>query len=367
MTTHGFASWWGGLTFLYMIVRALLATRQPMQLFVIIPETHDCAARGYDDREIVDLFSGLEGVTVVLIPDSFGALCELVQKNDIDVILPSLQILDPSIGVPWIGYMYDFQHRYMPNFFSSEEIAGRDQFFALMGNQPKAVIVNSRAVAADADRFVPGHRARIFALPFSPMLPPEHAIEPDSGEVAATEFLICNQMWKHKDHGTAIEALAQVVTKFPQARVVCTGHLSEFRDASYVDGVKGKIAALGLERNIELLGFVPKREQVSRLRRARALIQPTLFEGGPGGGAVYDAIALGVPVLVSDIPVNREIDCGEVRFFRAGDAADLARLMEEAILTHPGARPSYIELRAAEEARLARWGETLLQALRFVS
>jgi glycosyltransferase involved in cell wall biosynthesis len=43
------------------------------------------------------------------------------------------------------------------------------------------------------------------------------------------------------------------------------------------------------------------------MRRAIAVVQPTLFEGGPGGGSAYDSVALGLPLILSDISVNKEV------------------------------------------------------------
>jgi hypothetical protein len=59
-------------------------------------------------------------------------------------------------------------------------------------------------------------------------------------------------------------------------------------------------------------GVIPKRHQVELVKGATALIQPTLFEGGPGGLSVplHDTL-----VLDSDIPVNREIRSDDVLFF----------------------------------------------------
>ena len=38
--------------------------------------------------------------------------------------------------------------------------------------------------------------------------------------------------------------------------------------------------------------MINKKDQLSLIRSAKALIQPTLFEGGPGGGSCRDAISL---------------------------------------------------------------------------
>ena len=66
------------------------------------------------------------------------------------------------------------------------------------------------------------------------------------------------------------------------------------------------------------------------LKKSIAVIQPTLFEGGPGGGASYDAISLGKPLIVSDIAVNREIEENErVFFFMAKNTNSLMKKMNE--------------------------------------
>lgn len=55
------------------------------------------------------------------------------------------------------------------------------------------------------------------------------------------------------------------------------------------------------------------------------LIQPSLFEGGPGGFSVYEAIAMGKPILVSDIKVNKEIIYKKKLIFKKKSAKDLSK------------------------------------------
>ena len=63
------------------------------------------------------------------------------------------------------------------------------------------------------------------------------------------------------------------------------------------------------------------------LRNAKALIQPTLFEGGPGGGSANEAIALDVAVLASNIPVNLEINKKNISFFNPHNTKELIQLL----------------------------------------
>ena len=85
---------------------------------------------------------------------------------------------------------------------------------------------------------------------------------------------------------------------------------------------------MNCQQNIHFLGYIPKPDQIAIMRNAIGLIQPTLFEGGPGGGAVYNALCLGITCLISDIKVNREITgYDNVYFFDPNNSSELATLM----------------------------------------
>jgi glycosyltransferase involved in cell wall biosynthesis len=100
------------------------------------------------------------------------------------------------------------------------------------------------------------------------------------------------------------------------------------------------------------------------MKKSIALIQPTLFEGGPGGGSVYDAIAHGVPCIVSDIPVNMEIEDDNVLFFKAGSSDDLSMKMIE-LLNKGIKKPDNNLLLAKSEERALKLGDSLFNIINF--
>ena len=93
-------------------------------------------------------------------------------------------------------------------------------------------------------------------------------------------------------------------------------------------------------------------------------MQPTLFEGGPGGGSVYDAIALGVPSIVSDIPINREIvsKFTDVQFFKPKDSKSLSELMRR-FTQQERTRPNYELLFQSSKLNIELLGENLVSVL----
>ena len=238
-----------------------------------------------------------------------------------------------------------------------------------MLTRARAVIVNSRAAAADIARFVPQGTARVFALPFAPAPSPDWLDErPELGPrhgVIPPFFMISNQFWVHKDHATAFEAFRIVARRNPEVMLACTGSTQDPRDPGYFPELMNRVKEWGLDGRVRVLGLIPKRDQIEIMKHACAVIQPTLFEGGPGGGAVYDAVSLNVPVIVSDIPVNREVEGAEVDFFPARDTARLADLMTARLNAPPRKPTPADELLAAGRRRRAACGDVLWSAIDF--
>jgi len=110
--------------------------------------------------------------------------------------------------------------------------------------------------------------------------------------------------------------------------VLCTGRLDDYRDNSYAEVIREALATGALADQVQLLGLIPRHEQIRLMRRAIAIIQPSLFEGW--STVVEDARVLGRPTLLSDIAVHREQNPPGARFFPANSPEALADLLAEA-------------------------------------
>jgi glycosyltransferase involved in cell wall biosynthesis len=111
--------------------------------------------------------------------------------------------------------------------------------------------------------------------------------------------------------------------EFSELSLVLTGDPVDHRNPSHYAQLLALSKSLGISGRTHFLGLIPKADQLSLLSGARLLVQPTLYEGGPGGGAVYEAMGNGIPAVVSDISINREIGHDAIVFFAAGQAEDL--------------------------------------------
>lgn len=388
-----FITWGGGVDFLRLVVDALLAAPRSLdaEFHLLLPDAGPKLAwrrvrsrvkqairsllvekalplkHTPSAKVISEAFADFcDRITIHHIDIGRRALVRAVKRLDLDVILPAVHPLGTNFPCPWVGYAYDFQHKYLPQHFSPEDFRSRDRHFARMLTQAKSVIVNSRAAAADIAKFVPQATARVFALPFAPApggdwLADRREVLPRHG-IAPPFFIISNQFWIHKDHATAFDAFRLVAQQNPHIALVCTGSTVDERSPEYFPGLIARLQSWGLDRRVHILGLIPKRDQIELMKHACAVIQPTLFEGGPGGGSVYDAVSLDVPVIVSDIPVNREVEGTAIDFFPAGDAAALAAKMQARLLT-PHSRAANPDLISAGQRRRTACGDVLWAAV----
>jgi tetratricopeptide (TPR) repeat protein len=219
----------------------------------------------------------------------------------------------------------DFQHRFWPSYFNPAEIAARDRDITALAARDAAIVFSSRDAEAHFGRFYPSEHCRTHVWHFHTLSGPTPATE--SGELAELHlpsrfYYTPNQFWPHKNHTTLFRALKLLVDKSHDVTFVCTGSDLAFEPDEYQRGVLALIAELDIGRHVRLLGILPRPVQLELLRRACAVIQPSLFEGW--STVIEDARAFGRPLIVSDIPVNREqADSGTV-FFSPQDPDALA-------------------------------------------
>jgi len=382
-----FVEWSGGVDFITYIANAIAANPNFEPVF-FVPDTNDAlnfedeASTAYtrwqrlahraraqkpqsQSNPAKPLLTNLSGrVRIVYYRNTHVGLYSALAKSRIDIVLPTTNSLSSSFPWPWVGYIWDFQHKHLPEYFSKDEIKGRQVAFRATLTDAPAVIVNSEQAKADIVHYFPelAKRRRVYSLPFCPSLDPAWlAIDGDTMvskyRLPRPYFIVCNQFWVHKSHLTAIRAFAELHKSNPGIDLVCTGKMEEPRIPDYIDSLRREIKQLGLTKSVHLLGYIPKNDQIGLLKRSIALVQPTLYEGGPGGGAAYNAAALGIPIIASDIPVNKEIKEG-IRFFKAGSAPALVKQMT-AQLHAQAAPPTAKALQRKSDRNLQRLSRVL--------
>ena len=266
-----------------------------------------------ENKEIIDLFSYLKNKINIIFFNS---------KKQLPAIFKKLKIVFSLFNntnfkeTPNVSYYPDLQHKYLTNFFTNEEIDTRNKDIANLLKNSKTLILHSLNVKADIIKFFPkeSKNCHLLSLPFSPLLYNKNWLKKlkinafDKYKLPKKYFLISNQFWIHKSHITAFKALAEIskTDQFKDIHIVCTGATNDYRFPNYFEELKEQTKKLKIDKKIIYLGLIPKREQIEVMKNSLAIIQPTLFEGSPGGGVLEDAISIGVPAIISDIKVNLE-------------------------------------------------------------
>jgi glycosyltransferase involved in cell wall biosynthesis len=259
--------------------------------------------------------------------DLFG----LAQHNSINVLLPLLDLPPWRIVPSTIGWIPDFQHVHLPEFFSESDLLKRNTTYRRLAEKATVVMLSSHAAHGDFAMFAPEYAGKGRVMPFPSLLAFEElAADPVT---TRTRFnlpekfaLVANQFWAHKNHALVVRALASL--KDLKVPVVMTGLPSDHRDPANKNfsALLQEIAAAGLNQQITILGLVPYNDLVNLMRTAALIIQPSRFEGW--STVVQDAVALGRPLLCSDIAVHREQVPRALGFFPTDRANVLAELLE---------------------------------------
>ena len=394
-----FIGWGGGIGFLRSVLSGLqeIAPEQGLDLSLLLPSEDSAFLRATKNalrpakNAVLNIVHGTRPILVrpprllarsVVLESLFGntpvsvpviahrpgqsGIASAITPCGSEVVLPVSLPVAVGSSTPWVGYLWDLQHRHYPDFFSRQEARERDEHFKRMLERAPVAMVASRSVQADIDRFFPGRRCQVIALPFAPM--PDRTWFATSIEDAQTRydingryFMISNQFWIHKDYPTAFRALSLLAQDERDMTLVCTGSTYDYRRPRYFEDLMAEVRSLGIAERVRCLGFIPKTDQMALMRGAVAVIQPTLFEGGPGGGAVWEAVGLGVPALVSDIDVNREIKDTGVSFFGVGNSNQLAARMHETLTVSSIREPTDVLLARGRE-RARQFGLAVLEA-----
>ena len=105
----------------------------------------------------------------------------------------------------------------------------------------------------------------------------------------------------------------------PEARLLIIGG----GEPTNVRKYRERIEQLGLQKAILMTGFVPDDQLVKLLRSSKVFVLPSYREGF--GLSVAEAMACGLPVVISDIPSLRETFSDVASFFPPGDAEKLSK------------------------------------------
>jgi glycosyltransferase involved in cell wall biosynthesis len=274
---------------------------------------------------------------------SIGDLLRLtlaVRRDRPDVFLfPSTYTYFPVIGTPTVVGIHDA----ITSEFPDLTVPGpRARLFSLAKERVALARATRLFTVSEASRRAISSRLRISEerLTIVPEAP-DPVFRPMSAESVsaaraavglreAERFLLyAGGISPHKNLETLIAAHAMLAA--PRPRLVAVGDLERETYLSAATAVRAQIAALGLEADVLLPGFVSDETLAGLYTGASAVVIPSLAEGF--GLPAVEAAACGAPLLLSDITAHRETLGGAAVFFppRSAErlAGELRRLLKD--------------------------------------
>lgn len=174
------------------------------------------------------------------------------------------------------------------------------------------IIVNSQATAESLQLF-----ARAQELPLPPVLPAHLGIDrfADVPQIRGGHFVCVGTIEPRKNHMMLLRVWQRLIASGAgdPPRLVLIGQWGK-QSAPIRKLLRSDRS---LARHVTVLNRCPDEEMARWVRSARAVVLPTLAEGF--GLPLAEAMALGVPVLASDLPCFREIGQGIPLLFKPAD------------------------------------------------
>jgi len=233
----------------------------------------------------------------------------------------------------------------------------------------RTVMLSSDTARLECELYYPAARGRTRTVRFAvlpgeqPSLREARAIA-DSYDLPEDFFFLPNQFWQHKNHHLVVDALLLLRREGRKVVIAASGNQNNPLAPDYFPSFQRRLEATGLQDEFRLLGMIPYAHVAPLMLTSVALLNPSLWEGW--STSVEEGRTLGVPMLLSDLPVHREQMGAEAVYFARQSASSLAKALADFSPLNTERR--VLRLAAAREAaklRVATFAQEFVDACEF--
>ena len=228
---------------------------------------------------------------------------------------------------PFIYTLWDLGHLSsyaFPEVNDNGNFEGRKHHHDEIPFKALMVFCESETGKNDAIKYLRINEKRIKVLPLFPSGVISENVIPARPQIVHQDLAFIHypaQYWAHKNHYNLIFAFRLVADSYPNVKLILTG--SDHGNKSYV---LNAIRENNLEDRVIELDFVSFAELKWLYLHSKGLIMPTLL--GPTNMPPLEALALGCPVAVSDLPGHREQLGNNAIYFNPLDIEDIKKAIE---------------------------------------
>ncbi|NND62541.1 MAG: glycosyltransferase [Flavobacteriaceae bacterium] len=282
----------------------------------------------YESKSLSLFHKGVNrGLKLLNLPKAFNSR---VNRGELDMIYQ--YYADSSIEMnPKVYWIPDFQEKFLPKFFSAEEIKQRQDLYEQIADQGQHVAFSSYNALSHFETFFPNSKIQKHVLQFA-VTHPDYKLEEAKAirgkhNLPERYFFTPNQFWEHKNHKVVLKSVKYLKDKGIEIVVAFSGNENDYRNKDYLDSLKDYIRINNLSEQIYFLGFLPRIDQLTLMKNAISIIQPSLFEGW--STVVEDAKALNSYLILSNLEVHKEQIDVNVTFFDPKNEIELAVILEK--------------------------------------
>lgn len=335
-------NWIGGAYYIQNLIRSLnyLPQKDQIQLHILAKDKvlfqELQKATGYPNLKFIQYkpqFNKVERFVNKLTQKLLNKKV-ILKKIKLDWIFPLYAIPHDLKHIKeLIFWIPDFQEKYLPNFFSPEEVKNRQLSYENMIELGHSIVFSSYSALSDFNTFFPDAKSDKKILQFAVIHPDLTSKNIEELKVKygikGNYFISPNQFWQHKNQIAVIEAAKIIKEKGINFKILFTGKEHDYRNPDYTNDLKRKVVDYHLQNEIQFLGFIDRIDQLVLMKNAQAVIQPSLFEGW--STVVEDAKALNQTLIVSNIAVHKEQLGDKGYYFQPSNYDELSLKMIEVI------------------------------------
>lgn len=248
-----------------------------------------------------------------------------------------------------VTVIHDLQYLHLPKYWPLAKRLLMRTFHAVTLHRCDAVVVISQSVKNDLlEQYGARWESRVHAI-WNPVSIERFSQPADQSFTNGRPYILSTGADRPaKNLAKLIQAFALLRERFPDYCLVLAGQLRSAdqvwdRKSPQIDAETPStvdlVNHLGLTKDVIVTGFISDEQLGSLYRGASLFVLPSLFEGF--GMPAVEALALGTPTLVSDLPVLREVTLNGAHFIEnPHDEHEIAARIADVLRIGNAARPS---------------------------
>lgn len=180
----------------------------------------------------------------------------------------------------------------------------------------------------------------------------------DKYKIIQPYVLYIGRLEKKKNIGNMVKAMAYAKVSNPDLKLVLAGNAGNDYEA-----IKNIITSSKLESEIILPGYIAEDDLPTVMKMAEIFLFPTLYEGF--GLPILQAMAVGTPVVTSDIEPHREVAGGAAALANPYNPENIAKEINKIIKDKEFA--AELKNRCLKRVSEFSWTETAIKTLAVIS